>query len=89
MLYPVSNAAEVLNDDHKAHLYFRGFWTKLEHTELGISLTYPGAFGNLSETSPRVYRRAPLIGEHNKEIYADEFRMSREQLILLKNTGVI
>lgn len=89
MLYPVSNAAEVLNDDHRAHLDFRGFWTKLEHPELGTSLTYPGAFGKLSDTPPRVFRRAPLIGEHNTEIYEAELGLSRQQLVLLKNTGVI
>jgi hypothetical protein len=37
----------------------------------------------------KMRRRAPLIGEHNEEIYHGELGISKEQLIALKNTGVI
>jgi len=62
---------------------------EVEHPELGTTITYPGAFGIFSEMSPRISRRAPLIGEHNEEIYEKELGISREKLITLKQAGVI
>ena len=86
MLYPVATTADMLEN---AQLAARKFWVDVVHPELGTTITYPGAFGLFSETPPRISRRAPLIGEHNKEIYQDELGISREQLILLKQAGVI
>ena len=67
----------------------RGFWVEVEHPELKTKITYPGAFGHLSGTPPRITRRAPLIGEHNREIYTGELGISHEQLIMLTQAGVI
>lgn len=67
----------------------RGFWEKVEHPELDTAITYPGCPIKMSEIPYRVQRRAPLIGEHNEEIYERELGYSREQLALLKNRGVI
>ena len=36
-----------------------------------------------------IRRRAPLIGEHNLEIYEKELGLSRQQLTVLKESGVI
>lgn len=66
-----------------------GYFVDVEHDELGASIKYPGAPFNLSETPWRIIRRAPLIGEHNEEIYEKELGFSREDLILLKQSGVI
>jgi formyl-CoA transferase len=35
------------------------------------------------------YRRAPLIGEHNEEVYINELGLSKEELLTLKQAGVI
>jgi benzylsuccinate CoA-transferase BbsE subunit len=86
MLYPVATTADMLEN---RQLAARNFWTSVDHPELGTTITYPGAFGIFSETPPRISRRAPLIGEHNLEIYQDEMGISREQLIMLKQAGVI
>ena len=67
----------------------REFWQKVEHPELGTTLTYPGAFANASEAPPRISRRAPRIGEHNQEIYEQELGLSTEELKTLKQAGVI
>ncbi len=68
-LYPISTSADMLEN---VQLAAREYWVKLEHPELGTTLTYPGAFINVSEAPVRVWRRAPLIGEHNQEILEKE-----------------
>lgn len=85
-LSPLNTAKEVLEN---AQLAGRGFWEKVEHPELGDTITYPGAFLKLSEAPWRVWRRPPLIGEHNEEIYVKELGLSREKVVVLKQAGVI
>ncbi|MBL7120097.1 MAG: CoA transferase [Dehalococcoidia bacterium] len=67
----------------------RGFWTKVEHTEIGVAITYPGSFFKSTSTPQRIGRRAPLVGEHNEEIYSKELGISQEQLIVLNQDGII
>jgi crotonobetainyl-CoA:carnitine CoA-transferase CaiB-like acyl-CoA transferase len=43
----------------------------------------------MSGAYPSIQCRAPLIGEHNEEVYEKELGISREQLIILKSRGVI
>ncbi len=86
MLYPVATTADMLDD---VQLASRGFWVEVEHLELGTTITYPGPFAKTSELPPRISRRAPLIGEHNQEIYEKELGISREKLIILKQAQVI
>jgi crotonobetainyl-CoA:carnitine CoA-transferase CaiB-like acyl-CoA transferase len=85
-VYPVSTAADMLADPQLAA---RKFWVNLENPELGASLTYPGAFAAASEAPPRITRRAPLIGEHNAEIYEGELGFSHEQILMLRQAGVV
>ena len=59
----------------------REFWAEVEHPELGTTITYPGAFTKASETPPRISRRAPLIGEHNPEVYEELAISGGEPLI--------
>lgn len=66
-----------------------GYFVYVKHPELGATLKYPGAPYHLSETPWRIRERAPLIGEHNLEIYEKELGLSREELTLLRQGGVI
>ena len=86
MLYPVSNAKDILES---VQLTARGFWAEVEHPELAASITYPRTFAHCSEAPPRISRRAPLIGEHNQEVYEKELGVSREELLMLKQAKVI
>ena len=86
MLYPVATTADMLDN---VQLAARRFWVEIEHPELGTTITYPGAFAHASETPPRISRRAPLIGEHNQEVYEKELGISGEELLMLKRAGVI
>ena len=77
---------ELLSDQH---LEDRGFWTDVEHPELARTFTYPGG-GAIFNGSPwRISRRAPLVGEHNDEIFGGVLGLSREELARLADSGVI
>ena len=84
--YPVASVKEIFEDpQHEA----RGFWQRIEHSELKASMDYPGGFAKFSEGACQIWRRAPLIGEHNEEIYGQEFGMSSAEIAELKKQGVI
>jgi crotonobetainyl-CoA:carnitine CoA-transferase CaiB-like acyl-CoA transferase len=85
-LAPVNNIRDLLENPQ---LKARNFWIDVEHTELGTSITYPGPFAVLTETPIKKQKRAPLIGEHNMEIYQGELGLSRDDLVVLKQGGVI
>ncbi|MFQ5874912.1 MAG: CoA transferase, partial [Dehalococcoidia bacterium] len=67
----------------------REFWVDVYHPELDASLTYPGPHVKFSETPIQARRRAPLIGEHNKEVYIGELGLTEGHLGQLKTRGVI
>ena len=67
----------------------RNYWLEVAHPELGTTVTYPGGFVKSSETVCGIRRRAPLIGEHNEEIYRNELGLSTEELMILKQSKVI
>ena len=66
-----------------------GYFVNVEHEELGEILTYPGAPYHLSDTPWRIRKRAPLIGEHNEEVYGKELGISNKDLNSFKEKGVI
>jgi crotonobetainyl-CoA:carnitine CoA-transferase CaiB-like acyl-CoA transferase len=53
------------------HFVARGFQTPVEHPELGRSVRYPGAPYRFEKTPWRISRRAPLLGEHTAEVFAE------------------
>jgi crotonobetainyl-CoA:carnitine CoA-transferase CaiB-like acyl-CoA transferase len=85
-IYPVADSADITT---QVQLRERHFWVDVPHPELGVNITYPGPFVKLSETPIEMRRRAPLIGEHNREIYVGELGFSEEQLYALTEGGVI
>ena len=50
---------------------------------------YPGTAYLFSDHQPQVRGRAPLLGEHNAEVYCGELGYSREELVELNHAGVI
>ena len=85
LLYPVSTMKDILESPQLAA---RDFWRQVEHPELDTTITYPGAFATASGTPLQLSRRAPLIGEHNGEVY-QELGLSSEEILTLKQAGVI
>jgi len=82
----VSSPEDLLNDPQLAA---RKFWLDIEHPELGDTIRYTGPFIKASETPVTINRRAPLLGEHNLEIYEGELGLSRKTICALKEAGVI
>ncbi|MET0502176.1 MAG: CoA transferase [Candidatus Binatia bacterium] len=84
--YPVASVKEIFADpQHEA----RNFWQKVEHPELKSAIEYPGGFAKFSEGACQIWRRAPLIGEHNREIYGQELRIAPAEIAELQEQGVI
>ena len=86
ILYPLSTIGDILVNPQ---LIAREYWAEVEHPELDTSITYPSAFAKASETPCRISRRAPLIGEHNREIYEEELGFSKHEMSILKEANTI
>ena len=82
----VRSLDEIINDEH---LRDRGFFTEVEHPELGRRFIYPGGATIYNSSPWRISRRAPLISEHNEEIFCGELRVQKAALTLLAESGVI
>jgi CoA:oxalate CoA-transferase len=82
---PVRTVADVMAWEQARQ---RGFFAEIEHPEAG-RLEYPTAAYLFSETPWRAERPAPLLGEHNDEIYCGRLGYSRRDLVRLSAAGVI
>ena len=83
----IVNAPEdVLADPH---FQARGFPTEVEHPELGETFIYAGAPYDLPKARWAIRRRAPLLGEHNEELYIGELGMGADELAELRARGVV
>lgn len=85
-IYQVADSKDTLENEQLAD---RKFWVSLEHEELSREITYPGPFAVLTETPIVIDRRAPLIGEHNDEVYQALSGLSAGDLDQLKQAGII
>jgi len=69
---PVNTPEDFFNDPH---IKARAFFTEVEHPAIGRHF-YPGSAFRLSQTPCRIDRPAPLLGQHNQEIYCGELGRS-------------
>lgn len=76
---------EVLDDPH---FVARGFPVEVAHEDLGRSVTYPGTPIRFLGSPMRIARRAPRLGEHNAEVYA-ELGIGTEELAALRTKRVL
>jgi crotonobetainyl-CoA:carnitine CoA-transferase CaiB-like acyl-CoA transferase len=70
------------------NLAARNFWMPMESSELNATIPYPRQFARSSENEMGTKSRAPLVGEHNAEIYG-ELGLSKEQIAAMRESGVI
>jgi formyl-CoA transferase len=80
----VLDSGEILTD---RHLIERGMVVTVDHPTRG-TMTMPGNPVRLSD-SPTTVTRAPLVGEHNAEVYRAWLGYSDAEVTALKRDGVI
>ena len=84
VVMPVNDVPSLVND---TQLNSRNFWVTLDHPVVG-KLKYPkGALYSDAIGAPT--KAAPLLGEDNERIYCGELKYSKEDLTILRTTGVI
>jgi crotonobetainyl-CoA:carnitine CoA-transferase CaiB-like acyl-CoA transferase len=66
----------------------RNFFIEVEHPVAG-KLMYPGQPYILSKTPPRNQQGAPLLGQHNEEVYCNRLGYTKQELVKLKEAGAI
>ena len=70
------------------HLRERDFFVEVDHPVAGTA-EYAGMGARLSEGDFQVHCPAPLLGQHNREIYGEELGYTPAQMVLLRAAGVI
>jgi crotonobetainyl-CoA:carnitine CoA-transferase CaiB-like acyl-CoA transferase len=83
--YPVQNCVDIHNDEN---LESFDFWHWLEHKEMGPS-PYEGLQHRLSRTPGELRAAAPILGQHNDEVFHGMLGMSAEEIEQLKKESVI
>ena len=83
-LGPVASPQEVMASEQAQA---RGLFGEIDHPQAGRFL-YPLAPARFSRTSWRP-GRAPLLGEHNQEIYCSRLGYTPQELVRLRGLGVI
>ena len=81
---PVNSPSEFMEDPHVQH---RQFFTQATHPQIG-SYQQMGAPFKINGERPKS-TPAPLLGEHNLEIYCDQQKLHPEDLKTLTSQGVI
>jgi CoA:oxalate CoA-transferase len=66
----------------------RNFFIEVEHPAAG-KLMYPGHPYILSKTPPRNHQGAPLLGQHNEEVYCNRLGYTKQDLVKLREAGAI
>jgi len=84
-LAPAYNVEEIVNSPQ---IQANHFFVEIDHPVIGPA-RYPGAPYTLSETPWRIQRRAPLLGEHNEEIYCGRLGFNKQDLIRLAQAGAV
>ena len=84
-LGPVRSTVEVFDWQQARE---RDFFQEVEHPVAG-KFYYPTAGYKFSATPWQAERAAPLLGEHNEEIYCGRLGYSKEELARLRADGII
>jgi len=74
--------------EHDQQLKARDFFVTIDHPVAG-KLTYPSSPYRFSETPWQVERPAPTLGEHNEAVYSKVLSYSKEELVKLREAGII
>jgi crotonobetainyl-CoA:carnitine CoA-transferase CaiB-like acyl-CoA transferase len=82
---PVNTIDDVLKDPQ---FNARELFMEVEHPVAG-KITQPGLPFNLPEAPSQPQQAAPLLGQHNREVYCERLGYTKEDLVRLRERGVI
>lgn len=82
---PVLSLGEVVEDEH---LKARGAFVEVDHPEAG-KVTLLAPWIRFSETPASITSPAPLIGQHNREVFGELLRLTDEEIAGLEQRNVI
>jgi len=82
---PMNSVKDVMNNEQYD---FRNYFVEIEHPKAGKH-KYAGWPYKMSATPPQAARPAPLLGQHNTEIYCSHLGYSPDEMKRLKDKGVI
>jgi crotonobetainyl-CoA:carnitine CoA-transferase CaiB-like acyl-CoA transferase len=85
LVAPVNSASAVMADPQ---IQGREYFVAIDRAVVGTHL-YPGAVARLPDTPLRADTPAPLLGEHNRQVFADLLAMTDEEITELERSGVI
>lgn len=83
--FPVNRVDEVLGSEH---LGDRGFFVEVDHPKTG-KVKYPGYSARYSEKIWDIRSPAPLLGQHNEQVYIERLGYTKQDLVQLRQSGVI
>ena len=86
LLAPCNAVDDVLED---VQLWARGYWLKADTPGHEQPLRYAGRYISMPESPISFRRRAPGVGEHNREVFVDELGLGEEEFESLRESGVI
>ncbi len=82
---PINTAEDVMNS---AQYAARGFFTPVDHPVAGKHL-YAGWPYKMTVSPPQVSRPAPLLGQHNEEVFRGVLGYSPEEFARFQEAGII
>ncbi len=82
---PLNTVDDLFNSEL---LSARDYFQEIDHKEAG-KVTLPGAPYKISRTPWRVERPAPLLGEHNEEVFCGRLGYTKQDLVRMRASGVI
>ncbi|MFC1986940.1 CoA transferase [Chloroflexota bacterium] len=85
---PCSPVQSIKDSLESELLAARDFVVEVKHKEAG-KIKFPGAPYKLSGTPWRVKSPAPLLSEHNEKVYCQMLGYSKQDLVKMRQAGII
>lgn len=82
---PINDLAQVVNDPHAKA---REMFVHVQHPVAGDTVLNGSQF-KMTETNPVIERHAPLLGQHNKEVYKELLGLTESQIEEYKEQGIL
>ena len=82
---PVRTVPEVMNDPH---MHGRGMLERIDHPELG-NIVVPTTPLRLHGAEKVATVPSPTVGQHNEEVYGGWLGLPADEIVALKQQGVI